>query len=53
MNRYARMTQSLPIPEASLKALVDACPDIQAEDYTLTVFGLCSKCLAKETNGEG
>lgn len=36
-----------PYLDAKLKALIDACPDIVPEDYSLTVFGLCDECAAK------
>lgn len=38
---------SIHISDAKLKALIDACPDIVPEDYSLTVFGLCDECAVK------
>ena len=46
--RACHKVESIHIPDDQLKVLVDACPGIKAEDFTLTVFGLCSECAAKE-----
>ncbi len=43
----AAKSKSIHISDAKLKALIDACPDIVPEDYSLTVFGLCDECAAK------
>ena len=46
--RKCHRVQNLYMPQERLQELVDGCPDIKAEDYTMTVFGLCSDCLAAE-----
>ncbi|MCI6083486.1 Fur family transcriptional regulator [Gemmiger sp.] len=46
--RSCHKVESIHIPDDQLKVLVDACPGIKAEDFTLTVFGLCSECAAKQ-----
>ena len=38
--RSCQKVKSIHISDAKLKALIDACPDIVPEDYSLTVFGL-------------
>lgn len=40
--------ESLYIPAEKIQALVDECPHIQAQDWSLTVFGLCSRCAAQQ-----
>lgn len=45
--RSCQKVKSIHISDAKLKALIDACPDIVPEDYSLTVFGLCDECAAK------
>lgn len=45
--RSCQKVKSIHISDAQLKALIDACPDIVPEDYSLTVFGLCDECAAK------
>lgn len=46
--RVCHKVESLDIPSAGLKDLIDNCQGIKVEDYTLTVFGLCSECVKKE-----
>lgn len=48
--RKCHQVEDLNIPEEQLKALVDSCPGVRPENYTMTVFGLCSKCVAKGEN---
>ena len=45
--RSCQKVKSIHISDAKLKALIDACPDIVPEDYSLTVFGLCDESAAK------
>ena len=45
--RSCQKVKSIHISDAQLKALIDACPDIVPEDYSLTVFGLCDECAVK------
>lgn len=45
--RSCQKVKSIHISDAQLKALIDACPGIVPEDYSLTVFGLCDECAAK------
>ena len=45
--RSCQKVKSIHISDAKLKALIDACPGIVPEDYSLTVFGLCDECAAK------
>ena len=45
--RSCQKVKSIHISDAKLKALIDACPDIVPEDYSLTVFGLCDECAVK------
>ena len=45
--RSCQKVKSIHISDAQLKALIDACPDIVPEDYSLTVFGLCNECAVK------
>lgn len=46
--RKCRKVISLPIPAEDLEKMVMSCPDIQVENYTLTVFGLCADCARQE-----
>lgn len=45
--RSCQKVKSIHISDAKLKALIDACPDIVPEDYSLTVFGLCDNAPPK------
>lgn len=45
--RSCQKVKSIHISDAQLKALIDACPGIVPEDYSLTVFGLCDECAVK------
>ena len=45
--RSCQKVKSIHISDAKLKALIDACPDIVPEDYSLAVFGLCDECAVK------
>ena len=49
--RKCHQVESLYMDPARLQALVDACEGIEAEDYSLTVFGLCSLCAKEEAQG--
>lgn len=46
--RKCHRVESLYIDPEKLQALVDGCEGITAEDYSLTVFGLCSDCAKTE-----
>lgn len=46
--RKCHRVQNLYMPHERLQELVDACPDVRVEDFTMTVFGVCSECLAAE-----
>ncbi len=50
--RKCHKLQSLYIPQEPLQQLVDACPGIRADDFAVTVFGVCSSCLAQEEKAE-
>lgn len=47
--RKCHQVESLYIDPEKLSELVKSCPGIVAEDWSLTVFGLCSKCAAEES----
>lgn len=47
--RKCHQVENLYIGPEKLRDLVKSCPGIVAEDWNLTVFGLCSKCAAEET----
>lgn len=46
-DRFEGPQEDHQLSDAQLKALIDACPDIVPEDYSLTVFGLCDECAVK------
>ncbi|MEE0800182.1 MAG: transcriptional repressor [Gemmiger sp.] len=46
--RVCHKVESISIPDDKLEELVKACPGIKAEEFSLTVFGLCSECAARE-----
>ena len=50
--RSCQKVKSIHISDAQLKALIDACPDIVPEDYSLTVFGLCDHKTIDMTTGK-
>lgn len=43
--RKCHRVESVDIPVEQLDALVHSCEGIVAEKYSMTIFGLCSKCV--------
>lgn len=49
--RVCRRIIDLPGGQEKLEALVHSYPEITAEDYSLTVFGVCADCAAQQNSG--
>lgn len=47
--RKCHNVESVNVPAEQLDALVRSCEGITVEDYSLTIFGVCSKCAKNET----
>lgn len=46
--RVCHKVETINLPEENLRALVDSYPDLEVEDYSLTVFGRCKDCMDKD-----
>lgn len=45
--RACHKVETINLSEDKLRALVESYPDLEVEDYSLTVFGRCKDCMDK------